>query len=1392
MPIALWPCTHENEVAPILPKWLHTVQSEHNFVSEWQACDAAFHLAIEVGILSPPRIMRCQRFNPHGTYSAHCDDAVFDSFAMSNRFCTPDHAKSMTKKQLVSFSDVLCIKIGDDDSQDFHQFEVHVDAMKSPLKPWALTTPANCSEAEPHPASVSHIGIGSDLSPPCTMTVQSQVRGHDTRKHPQQSTVKVSQLPSPTCLKAEVFSQFEGVGDSVTLTHPQQDGFDCSSVHCDGHVHSISVYEMLSHFDPSGSSTQVQASCNHNNFDGETNFASFDCTTVVPQTQDSLNSYHMNGSHQTTKQSDNHLCHDATIALAHAQNVLLQESHGHFCKALDAVQNRLNMHPVVQLAEAHSLSSRSRMITGKPSTVAYDRRCIHHKNLGIPQGTKDPEIFFMRQIGSVQPAIIQARLEHESPLPPFLRNNQDENDPDDEDMDPPDRPVLPWFVVNLANRMERIGINPYDNDFDLAVRTWYIDHRTIHRWTAPRLLQLVGPPHGWEAQIQSIWIDQINTEDWFDVVIIEPDPPRLAQHSFVVYDMVVTQSLELPRYSAMVTVLPGQTNTFSMFSVACSLPEMVGGFDLIQAADAGQQCRFADCLITHRWIQIPNTLGPTHRVGQGDGYQIVVHALAQGTGRRNADDTSSSDAITASPRYSPGRHSQPSSSQQPARFTTVLHLFQLDGVEVSVAIVNDQRIQPTQEIAAALNIPFDCLEALHVMPHCPYQIPEYEISAVVQRTGDLAIRTTDRLLLVDIIYHHHPSSEGIGHRPTVIREVQRVGHQILRQQILLAAAVHHYCLHVASDCAVTLDSQPWPETDVMPRPVRHGSYAQVVVPPPATHDVPTQTAVEVARQIAEEDADIRDLVGDSDLSDDTSLTQIAITSRPKGFWIAKLPIDVDHIRASTSVDQDTWSKQSLQLAEPVGAVLQVKPDLNPHSNRPVTAPMTAHTPQSGKQHPTACTPNLACFVDTVSTSDSPLANHTQDEGPTGTHSAVTAQSMSLSHTDLQHGSISALSTPSKQTKLSQFFPKRGVQKAPKGLQQTKISNFFATKLKEPKHDANCVATGTLEPTGMHTPVLQDEQAQSDPIAMPGDRPAHQWRTGFQHEAEPPQFETRVPPPQQQAQGGPQPRPSWHIELHAIFQEHATVQHRETGPEMSVEVWYVHHTNMPRCNAPRLIRLDDVQELWYADLCNAWFDQIQRLQPIRIHVVKPTPAYQLRPQAIVHLILEQGMTPQRAAILFTAAFHGGVRTGLLQQAESSPADICTDQVIQDHGLQPQCTFRPCHLFSGRYRFDPHDPVQVPSGISVLLDVGDHRIRHSHPAGSSHEAPREPRLEEPATASSDQEDSMSMMQTPKYKAFPKSRAQRQTSFAQSSTAPAHHILQIHQPITRDASGPHQCSA
>ena len=413
----------------------------------------------------------------------------------------------------------------------------------------------------------------------------------------------------------------------------------------------------------------------------------------------------------------------------------------------------------------------------------------------------------------------------------------------------------------------------------------------------------IGPPRGWEAQIQSLWVGQLNNDDWFDVIIVEPDPP------FVVYDMIVTQSLDMPRVASMVTVLPGRADTFQMYSVACSLPEVVSGYELVQAADAGRHCRHAECLITYRWIQIPNTLRPTHQVGHGDGFQIVVHDQERLSLSKHVDDASSSEAITTSPTYSPGRHAQAASSNQPARFTTMLHLFQLEGVEVCCQVLNDQRILPTQEIADALHIPLDCLEAIHVMPHTPFQMPEYDMVAVVQRTGDLSPNTMDRLMLVDIVYQHHPDSNGVTHRPTLVREVQRVGHQILRQQILLAAAAHHYCILVTTQCAVTFDGVLWPEDEHSPRPVHHGSYAQVIVPPPPTHDLPTQMAVEVAHQTVEHeeaqaalfdpssaDDDIANAIDTDDAdSDDIQLTQVAAKYRNVATFQTRLPADADHL-----------------------------------------------------------------------------------------------------------------------------------------------------------------------------------------------------------------------------------------------------------------------------------------------------------------------------------------------------------------------------------------------------------------------------------------------------------------------------------------------------------------
>lgn len=104
-------------------------------------------------------------------------------------------------------------------------------------------------------------------------------------------------------------------------------------------------------------------------------------------------------------------------------------------------------------------------------------------------------------------------------------------------------------------------------------------------------------------------------------------------------------------------------------------------------------------------------------------------------------------------------------------------------------------------------------------------------------------------------------------------------------------------------------------------------------------------------------------------------------------------------------------------------------------------------------------------------------------------------------------------------------------------------------------------------------------------------PPLQHKCSEEQETGPPVFPVNLPPAQDQHAPQQPPRPAWRIHLSNLFDELATVVHRETGPVMQVEVWYIHHDAFPECVAPRTVELDDAQELWYADFCNVWMDRI---------------------------------------------------------------------------------------------------------------------------------------------------------------------------------------------------------
>ena len=133
--------------------------------------------------------------------------------------------------------------------------------------------------------------------------------------------------------------------------------------------------------------------------------------------------------------------------------------------------------------------------------------------------------------------------------------------------------------------------------------------------------------------------------------------------------------------------------------------------------------------------------------------------------------------------------------------------------------------------------------------------------------------------------------------------------------------------------------------------------------------------------------------------------------------------------------------------------------------------------------------------------------------------------------------------------------------------------------------------------------------------------------------------------------------------------------------------------------------------------------------MRVLNVLPSPPYHTHPNTAVHIILEQGLHPQKVAIHFTTIFLGGARVGLFQRAESAPERLCTQQMIDRHGFQLQCNFRQCHMHSGLLRFAMNDPEEIFSGISVVLTVAPPppepqaaslaRQLEEHPSSSAHD-------------------------------------------------------------------------
>ena len=179
---------------------------------------------------------------------------------------------------------------------------------------------------------------------------------------------------------------------------------------------------------------------------------------------------------------------------------------------------------------------------------------------------------------------------------------------------------------------------------------------------------------------------------------------------------------------------------------------------------------------------------------------------------------------------------------------------------------------------------------------------------------------------------------------------------------------------------------------------------------------------------------------------------------------------------------------------------------------------------------------------------------------------------------------------------------------------------------------------------------------------------------------------------------------WRLDLQTRFEELSHTENAAIGPVLYVQVWYIHHARHVTCPIPKLVRLEDTPETWFADLVNAWREQVQMDEPLTIEVVTPSPPYSFQEHAEIHIMLEQQGGPDVVAFVFTAAFHGGHRLGLFQVAESMPNRICARTLIQKHNFQMFCDFRRATSSLAGCGLNTTSQKKFPPASVFLLDVG----------------------------------------------------------------------------------------
>ena len=327
--------------------------------------------------------------------------------------------------------------------------------------------------------------------------------------------------------------------------------------------------------------------------------------------------------------------------------------------------------------------------------------------------------------------------------------------------------------------------------------------------------------------------------------IVHPNPPRSGMTRDIIFDIIISQGLEAPRNSGLITVLQKNDRASrARFSLAASLPYTTSGVQIVQGAEIVHECNRDVCTIRHAGITIPFTMAPTHDVQDGDSFTIAVSSPAasssstqdrpcQGDGQN--DDKPANHQDDDQNMQDPSDPNEPpsnSGSDATEAARQGVHIFRLGYPQTFGRLRWDFTEHVIIDAARTVGIPSQQFSCFHYLMVAPDDQTEQEESIILQHVGDIMPGSTEKLVVIDIELHASASGHMAVQAPRIMRQVYKVVPTLLRSQLLQIARVSAYCEWRDQTCLVHCNRVIWPIHDNGPKRMLHGMYFRIVIPPP--------------------------------------------------------------------------------------------------------------------------------------------------------------------------------------------------------------------------------------------------------------------------------------------------------------------------------------------------------------------------------------------------------------------------------------------------------------------------------------------------------------------------------------------------------------------------------